>query len=271
MLRPIDGAEVSEEEMKALEPKPEEESEPGSEPSKETPEAEGAEKKEAVQPDGEGKVPFHQNPEVQSYIARQVANGLGETKAEFAERLDKLEKLLTQGKQGDEPSVFGGLSLKGNDATIAKAIILQAKRELYEDLKKTDDESREQMHQEDQKLLGWLDELKTTNVTKSDDDVKEVVRLLAKYGKNRDDEEDKALVLELFEQTRETREAAKAEGKEEGEKEGIKKAQEAKIGSGRKGKEIGEQERTYQQRRLQDRSIDEIVAQEVDKIRSGVV
>ena len=263
MLRPIDGAEVSQEEIDALKPKPaEEKSESESELSEKTPE--GEEKK--VLPNGEEKVPFHEDPTVQLYIERQVAKRVGEGNKAWEERLARLETGLTK---KDEPSIFGGLKLEGNDAKIAKALVLQAKKEMYEDLQRVDGETRAQIEKEDQALLGWLNELKTTSVIKSDDDITEVVRLLQKYGKGRDDEEDKSLVLELFEQTRTAREQAIAEGKKAGEEEGIKKAQEAKVGSGRKGAEIGKTDRTYQDRRLHDRNMDDIVAQEIEKIRGN--
>ncbi len=265
MLRPIDGAEVSQEEIDALKPKPpEEKSEPGSEPSEKTPE--GEEKKE-VSPEGGEKVPYHEDPTVQLYIERQVAKRVGEGNKAWEERLARLEQGLT--KKEESPSIFGGLKLEGNDAVIAKALVLQAKKEMYEDLKRVDGENRAQIEKEEQALLGWLNELKTTSVIKSDDDITEIVRLLKKYGKGRDDEEDKSLVLELFEQTRTAREAAIAEGKKAGEEEGIKKAQEAKVGSGRKGAEIGKTDRTYQDRRLHDRNMDDIVAQEIEKIRGS--
>lgn len=259
MLRPIDGSEVAQEAIDALKPKTEIKTESESELSKETPEIE----------EKETKVPFHEDPAVQLYIERQVAKRVGEGDKAWEARLERLEGSLTKKEDIDKPSIFGGLKLEGNDATIAKALILQAKKEMYEDLQRVDGESKAQVEKEDQALLGWLEELQTTSVTKSDEDTKEIVRLLQKYGKGRDDDEDKELVLELFEKLRGTREEAKAEGEKKGEEEATRKAQEAKIGSGRKGSEIGKTDRTYQDRRLHERTIDDIVANEIEKIRGN--
>ena len=59
---------------------------------------------------------------------------------------------------------------------------------------------------------------------------------------------------------------AETEGKAEGEEEGIKKAQEAKVGSSRKGNEPGKGDRTYQQRRAEEPNFDAILEREMAKL-----
>ena len=113
-LRPIDGDQVSDAEIKALEnPVPPKEqgkddqpanAQPGGEPAK--PPAEGeAPLDTGGKPAGEGgketTPPFHENAAVQTYIERQVlkrvdeiTKGGGNTQA-LLDRLDKLEKRIT--------------------------------------------------------------------------------------------------------------------------------------------------------------------------------
>ena len=265
MIRPIDGNEVSQEEIDALKPKPEEKSD-GSE-AEPTPETEGKapegdEKKEEVTSEG-AKVPFHEDPAVQAYIERQVQKRLGEGNKAWEDRLNRIEQSITK-KPEDQPSIFGGMKLQGNDAQIAKAIVLQAKKELLEDLQKIDGENKAQIEEEDREFAEFVGELRVTGVLKSDKDEIEFARLIAEYKLD-----DKDSAIRLWNKIQEGVEKAKVEGQEEGEKEGVKKAQEAKIGSGRKGSEIGKQDRTYQQRRMEDRSIDNIVAEEIERIRGN--
>jgi len=252
-LRPIDGTEVSEETLKALEEKKEAviPSESGSEPSQQTPETK-VEKVETKE------VPYHQNAEVQLYIERQVAKRLGEGRQAYEQRLEKLEQSLSEQNRSKEPVVIGGWK-PGNDAEAraAKAIILQAKKELAEDLSNLDKRERQRVETEDRDFSDFLGELRTTGTLKTDEDEIEFARLIAEYKL-----EDKQAAVNLWSRLNE----AKADAEAKGEQAGAKKAQEAKIGSSRKGGEPGSQPRSYQQRRLEEPNFDAIVEREMTRL-----
>lgn len=253
-LVPTDGGnEIPDEQIKALEqgteaPKEEKQTESGSEPSQETPAA--PLKKEDK---GTG-VPFHENPEVQLYIERQVQKRVGEGNKEWEERLAKLEERLTKPTESSttwQPETE-------RDKVAMRTIITQAKKEMLDELKEADKQQRAEVEKSDREFSEWFGELRTLGQLKSDEDELALARLIVEY-----QIEDKAIALKLWN----TIQTKSAEGKEEGEKDGIKKAQEAKIGISRKNGESGDKPRTYQQRRLEDNSFDDIVTREVERLR----
>ena len=251
-LVPTDGGnEVPDEQIKALEQGTEapKKTESGSEPSQETPAA--PLKKE----EGNG-VPFHENPEVQLYIERQVQKRVGEGNKEWEGRLAKLEERLTK---PTEPSVSWQPATE-NDKAAVRTIILQAKKEMLDELKQADEQQRAEVEKSDREFSGWFGELRTLGQLKSDEDELALARLIVEY-----QIEDKQIALKLWN----TIQAKSAEGKEQGQEEGIKKAQEAKIGSGRKNGEPGDKPRTYQQRRIEDHSFDDIVTREVERLNTN--
>lgn len=267
-LRPVDSQEVSEEEIKALEhpeAKPEvkpaevEPSVPGREPSKETPEPTG--EKETKPPEDGEKVPFHKDPQVQLYIERQVARRIGEGQKAFEDRIDRLETSLKQAQQPTDISIGGWTPGNENEAKAARAIVLQAKREMAQELSALDSKEREALAEEDRDFSDWLGELRTTGVLSDDKDEIEFSRLVAEYGI-----EDRQAAVNLWERLADSRVKAKEEGEKEGEKKGIKKAQEANVGTSRKSGEPGEKPRTYQQRMTEEPNFDAIVEREMTRL-----
>lgn len=255
-LAPIDGGEVPEEAIKALEEhKPPETTEPGSEPSKETPEVKEGE----TQPTGqeESKVPFHEDPQVQLYIERQVAKRLGEGSKAYEDRLGRLEKQL-EAKTEKGPITIGGWQPANDaEAKAARAIILQAKRELMEELSSVDRESKEAEAASDRDFSEFLGELRTTGVLKNDEDEQQFARLIVEYQL-----EDKSIAVKLWNTLKEK----VSEAQQQGEEEGVKKSQEAKVGSSRKGSEPGSTGRSYQSRKLEEPNFDSIVEKEMTRM-----
>ena len=226
-------------------------SESGSEPSQQTPEAEagGGESK---------KVPYHQDAEVQLYIERQVAKRMGEGKQAYEQRLERLEKSLSEQNRSNEPVVIGGWKPSNEAETrAARAIILQAKKEFAEELQGLDRQERQRVESEDRDFSDFLGELRTTGTLKTDEDEIEFARLIAEYKL-----EDKQAAVNLWNRLN----TAKADAEAKGEQAGARKAQEAKIGSSRKGGEPGSQPRSYQQRRLEEPNFDAIVEREMTRL-----
>lgn len=264
-LVPTDGGEVPDEVVKALEKPEAKPSEPGSEPSQQTPETQKPETEVSSngEPEKKGepeKVPYHKDPQVQLYIERQVTKRIGEGREAYEKRLDKLEKAATQPKVQD--ITIGGWK-PGNaaEAQAAKAIILQAKREMAQELQTLDSQDKERVAEEDRDFSDWLGELRTTEVLKDDKDEIEFARLIAEYKL-----EDKDAAVALWTRLQKAKSEAKEEGEKEGEEKGKKKAQEAKVGSSRKTGEPGGKERTYEQRRKEEPSFDAIVDREMDRL-----
>lgn len=275
-LRPTDGNEVPDQALKDLENPPAPQVPPSREAAK-TPENQ-EENGEPLKPDAplqdkkteegeEDKVPFHADPKVQSYIERQVAKRVadtlrsGDSAGKINERLDRIEKGLLS-KAPDGRSDWKPQTPQEKDAV--RAIISEAKREMIADLKAADEAHQEDIARSDQLLQEWMDELEVTGKVKTDEDKQEVIRLLAEYGKGRSDDEDKALILKLYE----TLKAKRDEGAEEGEEEGKKKAQEAKIGTSRTSRTPGQQEKTYQQRKLTEGNFSDILERELNRLEN---
>ena len=255
-LVPTDGNEVPDAELTALEnhtATPES----GSEPSQQTPEP----KAEVTQPEvvQEPKIPFNQNPEVQLYIERQVAKRVGEGNKAWEERLARLETNLTKPKVDNK---IGGWE-PGSDAErqAAKAIILQAKKEMAEELQGLDRAERQKVEGEDKEFNDFLGELRSTEVLKDDKDVYDFAKLIADYKL-----EDKEAAVNLGNRLQEGIRQAREEGQAEGSEEEKKKAQLAKVGSSRKGGEPGQGERSYTQRRAEEPNFDAIYNREMEKL-----
>jgi len=252
-LVPTDGNEVSDEAVKELEthiPKPDS----GSEPSKETPVVEKAETP------GTPAVPYHQDPAVQLYIERQVAKRVGEGSKGYEERIARLEERLT--KHPAETTIGGWTPGNQSEAKVAKAIILQAKKEVLEGLQSIDTQERERIVEGDRQFSDFLGELRTTGTLKSDEDEIEFARLIAEYKL-----EDKQAAVNLWNRLQDAKAQAEADGRSAGEVEGIKRAQSAKVGTSRTGNEPGKGDRTYQQRRALEPNFDAILDREMAKIQ----
>lgn len=240
---PTDGIEVSEESVKELDQKS------GSEP---------AEPKVEPKVEPVEKVPYHEDPAVQLYIERQVAKRSGESGKIYEERLNRLEERLTK---KPDPTIGGWTPGSQAESQAAKAIILQAKKEVLEGLQSIDREQKEQVAAGDREFSDFLGELRTTGTLKTDEDEIEFARLIAEYKL-----EDRQSAVNLWTRLQEVKVKAETEGKAEGEEEGIKKAQEAKVGSSRKGNEPGKGDRTYQQRRAEEPNFDAILEREMAKL-----
>lgn len=204
----------------------------------------------------EEKVPFHRDPEVQLYIERQVAKRLGEGSKAYEDRLDSFEKRLSDSPKG--PTTIGGWKPSNeSDEKAARAIILQAKKEMAEELQTLDRTERERVSSEDREFTDFLGELRVTGTLKSDDDEIEFARLIAEYKLD-----DRDAAVGLWNRLNE----AKIEAEQRGEQQGERKAQEAKIGSSRRSGEPGQQARSYQQRRMEEPNFDAIVDRELTRM-----
>lgn len=202
-------------------------------------------------------VPYNEDPKVQAYIERQVAKRYGEGNEAWEERISRIEKNLTKSTKKEEPVTIGGWTPANDaEARAAKAIIKQAKDEVVKEFRTVDERARKTHDEEDRKFSTWITELRETGTLKSDDDEKEFTRLVAEY----DPPQDKA--VELWNKLQQS----VSQAKEEGEKTGIKKMQEPVIGSGRKGKEPGTRERSYQERRAQEPTFDAILEREMSRL-----
>ena len=248
-LRPIDEVEISDQVIKDLEEnKPQDEkSDTERELSKETPVDKEEEKTE--------KVPYHEDPNIQLYIERQVQKRVGEGNVEWKARVDKLEERLNKPK--DSTKIGDWTPANEQDAVAARAIISQAKRELLEELKQADSDNKAETDKGDREFGDWLGELRVIGILKDDTDEKEFARLIVEYGL-----EDKDSAVKLWGRLGD--EIRKAQ--EEGEEDGIKKATEAKIGSSRKTAEPGTRERSYQDRRSQEPNFDSILEREMNRL-----
>lgn len=215
-------------------------------------------KTEDNKPD-EDKVPYHQDPNVQLYIERQVAKRVGEGNQAWEDRIAKLEDRITSTQKQPEQAVKIGDWEPANtaDAKAAKAIIQQAKQEMLEDLRVQDQQAQEAKASEDKAFTDWLTELQTTSVL-TKEETGEFAEMIVKYKLN-----DKEAALGLWDRLKQ----AKTEGATEGEIRGIKKAQEAKVGSGRKGNEPGQTKRSFSQRRAEEPNFSAILDRELNRLK----
>lgn len=219
-------------------------------------------KPEEVKEEGENKqeekVPFHQDPNVQLYIERQIQKRLGEGNKAWEDRIGRLEQRLSQSPSKEEaPSFAGWKPANQAEAQAAKAIIAAAKQEMLDDLRNQDKEIRETQDKDDEAFSSWFNELKVEGALKNNPSIQDFSALIVKYKL-----EDKDAAIELWNTLAE----AKETGSQEGVKEGIKRAQEAKVGSGRKGGEQGQQPRSYKERRAKEPNFDAILDRELNHL-----
>lgn len=214
---------------------------------------------EGEEGDGEkgAKVPFHQDPEVQLYIERQVAKRVGEGNTAWEERLARLESRLTEKKTGQDWTPANEAEAKAAQAIIDRAK-REAKQEFMSELSANEQKQLKQQEADDKAFGDWLEELKVVGTLKTEDDQKAFASMIVEYGL-----EDKQKAVALWGKLQ----GIKTDAKAEGEVEGIKKAQEAKIGSGRKGGEPGAAARSYQQRRAEEPSFDAIRDRELRRLQ----
>jgi len=206
----------------------------------------------------EERVPFHEDPQVQLYIERQVAKRSGESNQALLERLDRLESSLKQPTQQQTPTKIGDWTpATESDAQAAKAIVQQAKQEMLAELREQQEAVQQQTAQEDAAFTDWLGELKAVSVLKDDNDAKEFAKLIVRYKL-----EDRDAAVDLWNNLQE----AKSQGRQQGEEVGIKRAQEAKIGSGRLGREPGSTGRSYAERRAQEPNFNAILERELTRL-----
>jgi hypothetical protein len=128
---------------------------------------------------------------------------------------------------------------------------------MLDELRTQQEEVVRQTQAEDQAFTDWLGELKTVSVLKDDNDAKEFAKLIVRYKL-----EDRDAAVDLWNNLQE----AKTQGARQGEEIGIRKAQEAKIGSGRTGREPGAIGRTYQERRAQEPNFNAILERELTRL-----
>lgn len=204
----------------------------------------------------ETKVPYHQDPNVQLYIERQIAKRLGEGNDGLNDRLARLEERLTTKDTGPE-RIGDWTPATAQEARIAKAIASQAKQDTLDALAAQEQQMTQQQQADDKAFGDWLDELKVVGKLKDEAEQKDFAKMIVEYGI-----EDKQKALNLWDKLREV----KNQAKEEGEVDGIKKAQEAKVASGRKGTEPGEQQRSYAQRRKEEPNFDAILDRELARL-----
>lgn len=248
MPQPIDENPVPEDKLNEgleedIQPKPEE----GKEPEDKTGE-EGA------------KLPFHQDPNVQLYIERQVAKRVGEGNAAWEGRMAKLEERLQQGQRLDAPAKIGDWTPSSpEEARAAKAIVQQAKQEFAEDLKQQDEQAQARVQAENEMFSDWLTELAVTGIVKKEEQ-NDFAKMISDYGL-----EDQQKALNLWNRLQQQHEA----GERAGEEKGIKRAQEAKIGSSRKGNEPGQQARSFKQRRAEEPNFDAILDRELNRLTNN--
>lgn len=206
----------------------------------------------------EQRVPYHQDPNVQLYIERQIAKRLGEGNQAWEERINKLENRLTSRSEDPSQVNIGGWTPGSpQEALAAKAIISQAKREMLEEFEEAEREQTAAQVQDDRAFADWLGELRVTGTLNNDEDEKEFARLIVEY--NLDDPQ---AAIKLWNRLN----TAKSEAIEEGEKNGIKKAQEAKVGSSRRTSEPGTRARSYNERRNQEPNFDAILEREMNRL-----
>lgn len=202
-------------------------------------------------------VPYHQDPNVQLYIERQVAKRSGESNSALLERLDRLESSLKQPAQQTPTKIGDWTPASETDAQAAKAIVQQAKQEMLAELQQQQEAVQQQTQEEDQAFTDWLGELKVTSILKDDEEAKDFAKLIVRYKLD-----DRQAAVDLWQNLQE----AKTQGAQEGEKVGIKKAQEAKIGSARTGAEPGTRARSYQERRAAEPNMNAILERELSRL-----
>lgn len=250
MPLPIDDQVPEEDKLKEglendLQPKPEKEKEHEDQPKDE----------------GAAKLPYHQDPNVQLYIERQVAKRVGEGSKAWEDRIAKLEDRLREARNTSDPVKIGDWT-PGTpaEAKAAKAIVQAAKQEMLDDLSKADEANREQAEKADQAFSDWLTELQVTGTLKTKEDQQEFAKLIVEYGV-----EDKGKAVALWNRLQVSAESAEKAAEEKKQK----KAQEAQIGSGRKGGEPGQQTRSFQQRKAEEPNFDAILERELSRLTNN--
>lgn len=218
-------------------------------------------KAEEPKEDQGDKIPYHQDPNIQLYIERQVAKRVGEGNQAWEDRIARLEQTLTKGREPETTKIGDWTPATSSDAQAAKAIIQQAKQEMLEEFQTQQQQAQEQRRAEDTAFSDWIGELKATSVLKDDADSQEFAKLIVKYKLD-----DRQAAVDLWNTLQERVQEAKDQGLQQGEKQGIKKAQEAKIGSARKGNEPGQTGRSYKERRAQEPNFDAILNREMTRL-----
>ncbi len=191
------------------------------------------------------------------YIERQVAKRVGEGNQAWEDRIARLEQTLTKPKEDAPVKIGDWTPASQSDAQAAKAIIQQAKQEVLDEFRQQQTLAVEQQQQEDQAFTDWLGELQVTSVIKDEAEAKEFAKLIVRYKLD-----DRQAAVDLWQNLQE----AKTQGVQEGEKAGIRRAQEAKIGSARTGNEPGTRPRSYQERRTQEPGFNAILERELTRL-----
>lgn len=205
----------------------------------------------------EQKPPYHEDANVQAYIERQVAKRIGEGNQAWEDRIARLEQTLTKPKEDAPVKIGDWTPASQTDAQAAKAIIQQAKQEVLDEFRNQQVQQAEQAQAEDQAFTDWLGELKVTSIIKDDEEAKDFAKLIVRYKLD-----DRQAAVDLWQNLQD----AKVQGVQEGEKVGIKKAQEAKIGSARTGNEPGSRSRSYQERRAAEPNMNAILERELSRL-----
>lgn len=207
----------------------------------------------------EDQVPYNEDPKVQLYIERQIAKRVGEGNQAWEERLNRLEQNLSRSRQPETPTTKIGdwTPATSADAQAAKAIIQQAKQEMLEEFRQQQEQITQQSQAEDAAFTEWLGELKVTNTLKDETEAKEFAKLIVRYKLD-----DRQAAVDLWNELQQRKE----EGQQEGVTQGIKKAQQARVGSSRTGREPGQQGRTYQERRAQEPNMNAILEREMTRL-----
>lgn len=215
---------------------------------------------EAEKPESAEKVPYHQDPNVQAYIERQVAKRIGEGNQAWDARLEKLEKSFQKPAQTETEKIGDWEPAGDAEAKAARAIIAQAKQEMLEEQTQREQAQQKQQQDNDRAFVDWLDELKTTSVL-SDADSQDFAEMIVKYKLD-----DKNAAVDLWNTLKAEIQQARDAGASEGEIKGIKKAQEAKMGSARKGNEPGQTGRSFKQRRAEEPNFSAILNRELERM-----
>lgn len=219
-----------------------------------------AKTEETEKPDAEDKVPYHQDPNVQAYIERQVAKRIGEGNQAWEDRLARLETNLRKPADTQTTKIGDWEPAGDAEAKAARAIIAQAKQEMLDDLRTQDQAQKEEQTRNDQAFIGWLDELKTTSVL-TDADAQDFAQMIVDYKLD-----DRGAAVKLWTTLKSEIQQARDAGATEGEIKGIKKAQEAKMGSARKGNEPGQTGRSFKQRRTEEPNFSAILDRELGRL-----
>ena len=220
-------------------------------------------------PEKEESVPYHKDPNVQLYIERQVAKRVGEGNQAWEDRIARLETSLKQPAGTQESTKIGDWEPAGEaEARAAKAIIAQAKQEMLDDLRQQDQAQKQQVEEGDRAFVDWLKELETTGILTAEDgdiknhkDANDFADMIAKYQL-----QDREAAVNLWSTLKAQIQQARDAGASEGEIKGIKKAQEAKMGSARKGNEPGQTGRSFKQRRAEEPNFSAILDRELSRM-----